>query len=102
MEDGIRVFSLGQRLDRFVRRENHQFDFPAASLGFHLVHYRKRAIVSRAYYEAFALPGYLLLDRDRSVSELPPEFLRGLLLALANLAPLDNYIVLVRNAVNGD
>ncbi len=101
MENGICFLRfLDKCLESLVGRKNQQFNFSAPSLAFHLVHHRKRFISSRADYEALALPGYLLLERYRGVSELLAEFLRGLLPALANLAAVDNHIMFVTNAIN--
>jgi len=73
---------LGQRLDGFVRGENHQFDFAAASLDLYPIHHRKRAIVSRAYYKRSHFHGISSSTENRSVSEFPTEFLRGFFLRL--------------------
>src|ERR1700694_4581352 len=103
VENGICSLGfVGKRLDGFVRRQNQQIDFSAARLEFHLVHHRKRSVSSRADYEALALPGYLFLDRDRGMSELLAEFFRGLLLALANPAAVNDDVTFIGNAINFD
>src|SRR5262249_13933849 len=71
-------------------------------LALHLLYDRKRSVSSRADNETSALPGYSLLDRDRGVSEVCAEFLRGLLLALANPSPVNNQTVLISNTIDFD
>ena len=101
VENGICSLGLvGKCLDSFLRGQNQQSDFSAARFEFHLVHHRKRSISSRADYEALALPGYLFLDRDRGVSELLAESFRGLLLALANPATVNDDVTFINNAIN--
>src|SRR6266478_2497771 len=103
VENGICSLGLdGKCLDSFVRGQNQQIDFSAARLEFHLVHHRKRSISSRADYEALALPGYLFLDRDRGTSELLAEFFRGLLLALANSAAVNDDVTFIGNVIDFD
>jgi hypothetical protein len=103
VENGICSFGfLGKRLDSLVRGQNQQFDFSASRLEFHFVHHRKRSISSRADYEAFALPGYLFRNRDRGMSELLAEFFRGLFLALANPAAVNDDVTFIGNAINLD
>src|SRR6266851_5210111 len=103
VENGICSLGLdGKCLDSFVRGQNQQIDFSAARLEFHLVHHRKRSVSSRADYEALALPGYLFLDRDRGMSELLAESFRGLLLALANPAAVNDDVTFIGNAINFD
>src|SRR6266404_7220944 len=103
VENGICSLGLvGKRLDSFVCGQNQQSDFSAARLEFHLVHHRKRSISSRADYEALAFPGYLFLDRERSMSELLAEFFRGLLLALANPAAVNDDVTFIGNAIDFD
>src|SRR6266851_9782293 len=103
VENGVGVVGiLGKRLHGLVGRQNQQIDFSAARFTFHLVHHRKRSISSGADYEASALPGHLLLNRDRSVPELLAEFLGGLLLALANLAAVDDHVIFEGDTVDFD
>jgi hypothetical protein len=103
MENGICSLGLvGKRLDSFLRGQDQQIDLSTARLEFHLVHHRKRSISSRADYEALALPGYLFLDRNRGMSELLAESFRGLLLALANPAAVNDDVTFIGNAINFD
>src|SRR6266851_7148338 len=103
MENGICSLGLvGKCLDSFLRGQNQQSDFSATRLKFHLVHHRKRSISSRANHEALAIPGYLFLDRDRGMSELLAESFRGLLLALANPASVNDEVTFIGNAINFD
>src|SRR5712692_216839 len=103
VENGICSLGfVGKRFDGLVGRQNQQVDFSAARLEFHLVHHRKRSISSRADYEALAFPGYLFLDRERSMSELLAEFFRGLLLALANPAAVNDDVTFIGNVIDFD
>src|SRR5713226_3661145 len=103
MENGICFLRfLDKCLESLVGKENQQFNFSGPSLAFHLGHHRKRAISSRADYEAFALPGISSSTDTGAVSELLAEFLRGLFPALANLAAVDNHIMFETNAINFD
>src|SRR5216683_540718 len=103
MENGICSLGLvGKCLDSFLRGQNQQSDFSAARFEFHLVHHRKRSISSRANHEALAIPGYLFLDRDRGMSELLAKSFRGLLLALANPASVNDDVTFIGNAINFD
>ena len=101
VKNGICCLGLvGKRLDRFVRGQNQQIDSSPAGLEFYLLHHGKRSISSGAEYEALALPGYRFLDRDRGMSELLAESFRGLLLAPANPAAVNDDVTFISNAIN--
>src|SRR5713101_4926850 len=103
MQNGICFLRfLDKCLESLVGRENQQFNFSAPSLAFHLGHHRKRAISSRADYEALALPGHLLLDRYRACVRTPRGISSSAFPALANLAAVDNHIMFETNAINFD
>ncbi len=67
----------------------------------HVVHHRQGAR-SSADDQATALPGDLLFQGDRGVSELLAEFLRGLLPTFAHIRTVDHHVVLISNAVDSD
>jgi hypothetical protein len=103
VENGVCSLGLvGQCVDSFVRGQNQQIDFSTARLEFHLFHHRKRSISSRTNYEALALPGYFFLDRNRGMSELLAELFREFLLALADLATVNDDVTFISSAINFD
>ena len=60
----------------------------------YLVHDRQSPGASTDH-EPLALPGYVFLDRERCVSKRVAELFRWLLIALANVPPVDHDIMLV-------
>jgi hypothetical protein len=90
MQDRVRPFrALLQGLDSFGRRQYLELDFPAMSLAVHLFHHRQRS-GSGADHKTPALPGYLLLYRERCMSKPITEPLGRFFLALADAATVDH------------
>ena len=104
MQDGVGGVSgcLLQAFEGFRGRENDQFEPSLLGFALHRVHDGERACESIADDQLAALPRNLLFNGERRVAELVAEFLGGFLLPFRDLAPIDDYIVLVRLAVDLD
>ncbi len=75
MEDSVGVFGvLVQDLDRLLRWKRVQFHVAAFGLLLDLLHDGEIALGAGADDQALALPGNLLLDRQRCVAEVGLEF----------------------------
>src|SRR5262245_34851236 len=75
MQDGVGVFRvLLQRLDRFDRRQDEQFDPAAQSLALYFVHHRQSSICPRADHKSAAFPRNLLFDGKRRMTEFVTKF----------------------------
>ena len=86
MQNRVRSFRvLLQGLDGFVRRQYLELDFPAMSLAVHLFHYRQLP-GSGPDHKSSALPGNLLLYRERCMPKPVTEPSGWLFLALADAA----------------
>src|SRR5262249_59265199 len=92
---------LAQLVNRLGCRQHEQLDMAAPGFLFHFVHDRQPAR-SGADDQPSAFPRDLFLRRKRRVAESLPEFLGGLLLALADLPAVDDHVVLLRNAADAD
>src|SRR5260221_1623793 len=102
MEDRVRPFrALLQGLDSFGRRQYLELDFPAPSLAVHLFHHRQRS-GSGADHEPPALPGYLLLYRERCMPKPVSEPFGRFFLALADAATVDHEVIPVSRSVHED
>src|SRR4029453_16987942 len=102
VQDGVRFLrSLFQRLDGFGGWEDEQCELAASGLAAHILHHRQRSRPG-ADDQSAALPGDLLFHRNRCVSELIAEFLRGLLLPLSHLPAVDHHVVLIGHTVDPD
>ena len=89
-----------QGLDRISRGRNQKVDIPSASLFLHLPHNWQRAVGPGAYHQPATPPRNLFHDRKRGMSIRVAEPLGRSLLALANLPPVDDEVVIVRDAVD--
>src|SRR5262245_54550569 len=90
---------LAQLVNRLGCRQHEQLDMAAPGFLFHFVHDRQPAR-SGADDQPSAFPRDLFLRRKRCVAESLPEFLGGLLLALADLPAVDDRAVPVTNAID--
>jgi len=87
MQDRVRPFwALLQSLDSFGRRQYLELDFPALSLAVHLFHHRQRS-GSGADHKPPALPGYLLLYRERCMPKPGTEPFGRFFLCLLYTSP---------------
>jgi hypothetical protein len=84
----------------FNRRQNQQLDLMARGLALYFFHNRQSAVCTGADHKSVASPRYVLLDRQGRVSEVVPEFFRGLFLPFADLPMVDHDIVFVGAAVD--
>ena len=101
VENGVGLVSvLLQGLDRFSRGKNEQLDSAALGFEFHFFHYRQSTMRPGADHQPPAFPGDRLLDGQRRVSELVSKLLRRLLRPLADLAAINDHVVLVGDAVD--
>src|SRR5262249_8941984 len=94
VQDGIRIMrSLLQRLDGLRGREDHELELAPSRLVPDLIHDRQVAIGPGADDQVTAFPWNLFCRGYRCVSESVSKLLRGLLLAFADLAVVDDHIV---------
>src|SRR5207302_10822951 len=98
---GVFGFSL-QQLDRFDRGKNKQFDFVTLGFALYVLHDGQSAVCTTADDELVALPGYVLVNRERRVAELLSKFLGGFFLAFADFAAINDDIVFVGAAIDLD
>src|ERR1039457_5653373 len=100
MENVIGAFCAPlQEIHGFFRWEDDQFNFAPLSLTSDPIHDRQCS-AARADHQAAAFPRYLLVQRERRVTETVPKLLGGFLLAPANFPPVDHDVVGVLNAVD--
>src|ERR671918_2104525 len=100
VQDGIRVGRLPlQEFDGACCRHDDQLDLAALGFTLHLVHHGE-STGARTDDQPATIPRYLLLDGQRRMPELGAELLRGLLLALADLAMVDHHVVFIGNAID--
>src|SRR5260370_26699057 len=86
MQNRVRPLrALLQGLDSFGRWQYLELYFPAVSLAVHLFHHRQRS-GSGADHKPSALPGYLLLCRERRMPKPVTEPFGRFFLALADAA----------------
>src|SRR5438876_5983957 len=103
VEHCVGVFgALLQSLDGFGGRQDQQFNFAPLGLLFDFSHHWKRAVRAGSDHEALTFPGYLFLDGQRRMTELPAESLGGFFLAFADFAAINYDIVLIGAAVDLD
>jgi hypothetical protein len=93
--------ALLQGLDSFGRWQYLELYFPAMSLAVHLFHHRQRS-GSGADHKPSALPGYLLLYRERRTPKPVTEPFGRFFLALADAATVDHDVIRVSRSVNAD
>ena len=93
---------LVQAFEGFRGGQNDQFDSSLVSFTLHIVHDGKGAVESVADDKLSALPGNFLFHGDGRVAEFVAEFLGEFLLPFLDLAPIDDYVMLVRLAVDLD
>src|SRR5215475_1001078 len=102
VQDGVCFLRvLTQLVNRLGCRQHEQLDMAAPGFLFHFVHDRQAAR-SGADDQPSAFPRDLFLRRKRRVAETLSEFLGRLLLTLADLATVDDHVVLVSDAVDAD
>jgi hypothetical protein len=102
MQDRVRPFGVHlQGLDGFGRRQYLELDFAAMSLAVHLFHYRQRS-GSSADHKSSALPGYLLLYRERCMPKPLTEPFGRFFPALADATTVNHDVILVSRSVNAD
>jgi hypothetical protein len=97
---GVVGISL-QHLDCVNRGQNKQFDFVTSDLALYFLHHGQSTVGTTAADELAALPGDFL-HRERRVAELLSELLGGSFLAFADFAAINDDIVLVGAAVDGN
>src|SRR5258708_7356295 len=85
----------------FARRQYLELDFPAMSLAVHLFHYRQLP-GSGPDHKSSALPGNLLLYRERCMPKLVTEPFGRFFLALADAATVNHDVIFVSRSVNAD
>ncbi len=90
-----------QRLDSFGCRQYGQSDFAAMRFALHLFHDRQ-VPSARTDHKLPALPGYLLLYRERCMSKFVSEFFGRFFLALADATTVDHDVILISRSVNAD
>src|SRR2546425_10252038 len=86
--------------DRVFRRKNYQLDFPTMCVPFHFGDHRQPALCSGAYNQPVAAPRNVFLDRDRRVAIGVPIPFGSLLLALSNLASVNDQVEVIDPAVD--
>src|SRR6516164_5907574 len=91
-----------QRFNCFRRGPNDQLDLAALRFALQLLHHRQATVSSCADDQPLAFPGDLLFDRQRRVSKLVAKLLGRLFLALANLAAINDHVVVVGDAVDSN
>jgi hypothetical protein len=73
-EDGVSVFGvLLQRINRFDRGQDEQFDSARFCLALHIIHHRQSAVCACANHEPAAFPRDFFLNRKRPVTEFISE-----------------------------
>src|ERR1017187_6962204 len=97
--DSVRV--LLQYLDCLSRRQHEQLDAAALGFLFHFFHDRQGA-GSGADHQLPAFPGDLFFDRERCVAEGVAKLFGCLLLALPDLAAVDEHVMFVGDAIDAD
>ena len=103
MKNCIRVFGFWlQYRDGFGGRQDNQSDLVVRGLGLDFPHHGQSAVRTTADDALTAFPGNLFFYRKRIVAELLSKFLGWLLFAFANLAAINDKIVLVNVAVDLD
>ena len=101
VQDGVGVLdSTGQHGDRFCCGKHDQIDLASAGLLPDLLHHRQRAVSAGANHQTAASPGDVLGGRQRSVPVSTAELLGRRLVALSDLSPVNDQIVVVGHAVN--
>ena len=95
----IRIFL--ERLDRFCCRKYDQFDFAASGFALHLVHNRQGSR-PRADNQPPALPGDILLSRERRVPKGSPKPFGRLLIPFADVAPIDDNVAIIGRSIDTD
>ena len=88
-------------LNRLLRRQDHEFDFPARGFFLHLFHDGQSACAGPDH-QVLALPGYLLFNGNWRMSEGCTGLLGRPLLAFADFTAVDHHIVLMSGPVNAD
>ena len=102
MQDRVRAFrAFLQDLDSFGRRQYLELDFTATSLAVNLFHHWQRS-GSSADHKPPALPGYLLLYRERCMPKPIAESFGRFFLALADAATVYHDVIPVSRSVNAD
>src|SRR5438105_10352253 len=91
-----------QQLDRFLRPHRGDLDAAALCLLEDCGHHRQRTLRPGADDQPGALPGDLLLDRERRVAELVAKAFRGLLLAQPDCAAIDHDVTVEGPAIVAD
>src|SRR5271169_4886052 len=100
MKNGIGLFCAPiQELHGFFRWEDNQFHLPPVRLTPNLIH-DWQCSGAGTDHQPMAIPRYLLFQRERCVTEIVPELLRLLLLALANLSTVDHDVISVVSAID--
>jgi len=99
----IRVFGfLLQDFDGFGGGQDKQSDLMVLGLALDFTHHGQLPVRTTTDDKLTAFPWNVFLNRKRSVAEPLLEFLGWLLLALANLAAINDDIVSVNGAVDLD
>src|SRR5258708_3637381 len=98
---GVRGVFL-QYLDGFDGRQNQQFDLVALCLTLYFFHHRQSAVCTGTDDELAAFPGYVLRNGKWRVPKVIAEFLGRFFLAVADLPPIDDHIVLVSAVVDSE
>ena len=102
MQDRVCPFRAAlQDLDSFGRWQYLELYFPAVSLAVHLFHHGQRS-GSGADHKPSALPGYLLLYRERRMPKPVTEPFGRFFLALADAATVDHDVIRLSRSVNTD
>lgn len=103
MQDRVSIIGVPlQFIDCLNRWKHDQFDMPPLRLLFHFFHHRQSAVGASADHQAVAVPGYLLLQRQWSMSKIVAEFFGCLLLAFADPSAVDQDIMLICDPINPD
>jgi len=101
VQDGVGVrCGFGQRAGRLRRGQEDKVDLAAAGLVADVLHHRQRAVSAGADDQPAASPRDVLRDRERGVPAGAAELPRRGLLALADLAAVDDEVVVVGHAVD--
>src|SRR6188474_101675 len=92
--------ALVQGLDRVGRGRDEKVDFPPARLLLDLPHHRQRTVSTGADHQPATPPRNLFHQRERGMSIGVAESLGRSLLTFADLPPVDDEVVIVRDAVD--
>lgn len=93
---------LVQKRDRLLRGDDRQLYSTAFGFTLYVIRDREGAIYPRPDHQLLTVPRDVLLRREWRVPKLAPELLRSALFAFSYFPAVDDYVVLVLNAIDPD